>query len=191
VFLALVLAVASSSAAEQSAAAGGDLFGAPPGPQEKHAKVTAQFSLAKNGHPARLFITATIQPTWYTYSITQAPGGPKRTVLTVNDSKEFRLLGAFVAHPEPAKKVEPFFDNLVVESHTGTVTWYAPIELAAGVDPARLKIAGRVAMQACDPNACVDEDYPWNASLGAGVDVSPPAKKGTAAPVTVPPRSKP
>ena len=190
-FLTVLLAVAAGRAAEPSGGTGGDLFGAPPGAQEKHAKVAAQFSPAKNGQPARLFITATIVPKWYTYSITQKAGGPKPTVLTVNESKDFRLVGPFSAHPQPAKKVEPLFDNLVVETHTGTVTWHAPLALAAGIDPAKLKITGKVVMQVCDPGACIDEEYVWTAPAGPGVDVPSPAPKlGSAAPTTVPPRSK-
>ena len=169
-FLALLLVAAAGRAAEPSDGKGGDLFGVRRA-QEKHAKVAAQFAVAKDGQPARLFVTAAVQPKWYTYSITQKPGGPKRTVLTVNESKEFRVLGPFVAHPQPAKKVEPLFDDLVVETHTGTVTWHAPIALAGGVDPAKLKIAGKVVMQVCDPNACIDEEYPWTASAGPGVEV--------------------
>lgn len=176
-FLTLIISAAAGSAAEPP----GNLFGTPPGPQEKHAAVTAQFTVAKDGQPARLFITAAIKPDWYTYSITQKAGGPKPTAISVTPSKDFRVLGPFVAQPEPAKKVEPLFDNLVIESHKGTVTWYAPLELAAGVDPAKLKIAGKVAMQVCDPEACIDEDYAWTASLGKGVDVSPPAAKKPAA----------
>ena len=47
------------------------------------------------------------------------------------------------------------FDNLPVESHHGTVTWYAPIELAPGVDPAELRIDGKLTVQPCDANSCL------------------------------------
>ena len=69
---------------------------------------------------------------------------------------------------------------MIVEKHTGTFTWYAPIELAAGVDPATLKITGKVAMQLCDPNTCVDEDYAWTASLGQGVEIPAAATESAA-----------
>jgi thiol:disulfide interchange protein len=159
---------------------GGNAFGGP-GLDAKHAAVTAQFATAKDGQPARLFITTTIVPNWYTYSITQKPGGPIRTVITVDESKDLRLLGSFVAYPAPAKKAERDFDNLIVEKHTGTFTWYAPIELTAGVDPAALKITGKVAMQLCDPGSCVPEDYTWTASLGPGVEIPTAAAQEAAA----------
>ena len=55
----------------------------------------------------------------------------------------------------PDSKKEPAFDNLTVETHHDTVTWSAPIELAAGVDPAKLKIEGKVTVQPCDANSCL------------------------------------
>ena len=158
---------------------GGNLFGVP-GLDAKHATVTAQFAVAKDGQPARLFITTTIEPNWYTYSTTQKPGAGKPAVITVKESKDFRQLEPFKVYPAPARKPEPLFDNTIVEKHTGTFTWYAPIELAAGVDPATLKITGKVAMQLCDPNTCVDEDHAWTASLGPGVEIPAAATESAA-----------
>lgn len=181
---ALLLLAAAGNAAEPFAPPGGfggDPFGTPPGLQEQHAQVAAQFAVAKDGKPARLFITATVVPQWYTYATTQKQGAGKPTVITVKESKDFRLLGPFQAHPAPVKKAEPLFDNVIVEKHTGVVTWYAPLELAAGVDPAALQIAGKVAMQLCDPGTCIDEEYPWTASRGPGVEVPAAALKEAAA----------
>ena len=111
----------------------------------KHAKVAPQFAVAKDGQPARLFITATIEPGWYTYSITQKPGAaPRRT--SPSGAPDFRLLGPFKFSIRRRRKAGGC-STTRVENHRGTVTWYAPIELAAGVDPAKLKITGKVAMQ--------------------------------------------
>jgi thiol:disulfide interchange protein DsbD len=60
---------------------------------------------------------------------------------------------------------------MVLESHEGTVTWSAPIEIAPGVDPSKLKIAGVVNAQPCDANSCFPpEDYAFTASLGPGLE---------------------
>ena len=168
VFALLFLAAAGSARAQFDLPGGGfgdGGFGSMPGAEAQHAKVAAQFAVAKDGKPARLFITATIESKWYTYSITQKPGGPQRTQIIVAPSKGFRLTGPFVSDPPPEAKPEELFDNLVVEKHKGTVIWYAPLEFAAGVDPAKLEITGKVQMQLC-ADACVDETHAWTARLG-------------------------
>jgi hypothetical protein len=112
--------------------------------------VTAEFSGPKTaGQAGNLVIKATIKPGWHIYSITQAPGGPVVTKIKLENSASYQLAAAFRASPDPAKKAEPLFDNLVVETHHGTVTWQAPLRLAAGVNPKDLKIKGTVMLQAC------------------------------------------
>lgn len=152
-----------------------DPFGATT-PQEEVVTVSAQFTAPEDDRPGRLFITAKIQENWHIYSITQAPGGPVRTQIAVEPSPDFKLLGEFTASPPPKPEKYPeAFGDLVVESHYGEVTWYAPIELAAGVDPAELSIQGKIKVQPCDPNTCFPpRDYPFEARLGPGVEVAGP-----------------
>ena len=88
-------------------------------------------------------------------------------------------VGDFHALSPPRTTKEVGFGDLPIETHTGTVTWYAPLELAAGIDPAKLTIRGQVNIQACDPKVCYrPRDYPFTAVLGQGVAVGGP----TAAP---------
>jgi len=135
--------------------------------------VSAQFIAPQDDKPARLFITAKIRSGWHIYSITQAPGGPLRTRIKLAPSSDFRVTGDFQASPPPEKKTQPeAFKDVVVEEHHGTVTWHAPIEIASGVDPAKLKIEGAVSAQTCDANSCYPpENYAFTASLGPGVEV--------------------
>ena len=67
-------------------------------------------------------------------SITQADGGPIRTEIKVKPSPDFKV-GPFSAVDKPDVHPEPEFKNLPVEKHVGKVTWSAPLEIAAGVDP--------------------------------------------------------
>ena len=135
----------------------------------------AQFTASAAQAPGYLFITATIKPGWHTYSITQvrADVGPLPSKIVLAPSQSYRLTGPFQVDPAPEKKKEKAFDNLLVETHHGTVTWYAPIELSAGVDPATLTIQGRLNVQACDANGCYPpRDYPFSARPGRGVIIS-------------------
>lgn len=112
---------------------------------------------------ATLSITAEIEEGWHTYSLTQEPGGPVRTTITVNESKQFKL-GEFTPSPKPKKHVDQsVFKGVMLEEHEGKVTWSAPIELAAGVDPKSIKISGKVNAMACEQQCLPPKDYRFTA----------------------------
>lgn len=171
----LVVAIVIDSAA---AHADGTLFGdkgtkafgfAPAAKSASSAVVASgQFTAGRDGRPGQLRITAKIEPGWHIYSITQAPGGPRRTQIRLKPSTDYRVVGEYLANPLPAKGTQPeAFKDLIVETHDGTVTWQAPLEIAPGVDPATLKIEGVVNAQPCDANSCFPpEDYAFTANLG-------------------------
>lgn len=159
----------------------GGFFGPAAGQDEQKVTVEAQFTRPSQETPARLFITATIQPNWHIYSITQAPGGPIRTTIKLQLPEGVRLLGGFRASPPPERKTEPkAFGDLIVETHYGRVTWHAPIEIPSGVDPAGLQIEGSVRVQPCDPGRCFPpREIPFTALLGPGMEL--PAEEPAAA----------
>ena len=146
-------------------------FGSPLGfGQDTGSKISldAQFTVAADGEPARLFVTATIEPGWHIYSITQAAGGPIGTTIGVDASDAYRVVGDFQAttKPERDKKAEKLFGGLIVEIRHETVTWRAPIELAADADPASLTITGKVKAQLCDAGSCLPtEDFAFEAKF--------------------------
>ncbi len=150
-------------------------LGSPAGGAASSMRVTAEFTADPSGRTGKLYITAKFQPGWYTYSITQAPGGPKRTRIRLDPSNEYRVIGDFIANPPPSKHTEPeAFNDLVIETHKTDVTWSAPIEFAPGVDPGTLKITGSVNAQPCDANSCYPpHDFPFTATLGQGPAEAP------------------
>jgi len=173
------------------AADAADPFGA--GGEEEVVTVSAQFTAPEGDRTGRLFITAEIKKNWHIYSITQAPGGPVRTQITLDPSPDFELVGEFRASPAPKPEKYPeAFGDLVVESHYGEVTWFAPLKLNEGVDPGELTIQGKIKAQPCDPNTCLPpRDYPFEARLGPGVEVDevepgPGEAVGPASPATPP-----
>ncbi|MFH1922981.1 MAG: thioredoxin family protein [Planctomycetota bacterium] len=134
--------------------------------------VAAHFSAPAADQPARLFITATIKLGWHIYSITQGPGGPVPTTISVRPSDVYGLAGDFRPIDPPEKNTESVFPGVVVESHHGSVTWYAPIELVNWLEPAAISIEGVVRAQACDANACIPpREFPFTAVLGPGFAV--------------------
>ncbi len=176
--LATLFGAFSPAQAQQFGPPGGSLFGGG-GQQQEVVTVAAQFTAPTAEKPARLFITATIKPGWHIYSISQAPGGPVRTGIELKQSDVFGLRGDFRAVPPPEKKNEPIFDDLLVEIHHGSVTWHVPIELAAGVDLATLRIEGWITAQPCDPNTCLPPNrFPFTATLGKGMELPPTEPAG-------------
>lgn len=135
-------------------------------------QVSAQFTVGADNAPARLFVTATSDPGWYIYSITQKGDGPIRTEIKLDEGQGVRLLRPFQAYPAPEEKVEELFGDLLVESHHGTVVWHAPIQFDSGVAPANMRIKGAVRAQACSDSACLPpQDYPFTAAPGPGEEV--------------------
>lgn len=154
-------------------------------------RLTAEFTEATADHPARLYITAEIEEGWHIFSVTQKKGGPVRTTIRLTESDQYRLLEeAFTASPPPTIHRYPdAWPDLDVEEHEGTVTWYVPIELAAGINPADVKIEGKVTSQRCNPESCLPpKGYAFSAELGDGVDVDDDEQAAAAAAT---PRSSP
>ncbi len=171
-WLAAILAIfAAGPAFGQFDLSGIGGFGAKP---KDPVSFSAQFTPASADQPAVVMVTALIEPGYHVYSITQPAGGPQRTELQLNPSPDYKLIGGWAA----AQKYEPHVDpksawgNIEEQQHKNIVTWYAPVELAAGVDPVQLAISGNIHLQACDVQ-CVDIDHEFTARLGKGVPIGP------------------
>jgi suppressor for copper-sensitivity B len=147
------------------------------GPPEDVVKAKAEFTPPMGDKPGRLFITAEVADGWHIYSITQKPGGPVKSKIKLDASKDFKLTGDFKPFPNFEKHVEAAFNNLEVEQHEGKVVWYAPLEVAPGVDLKQLKITGKLSYQACNDSSCLPPDaLKFEARLGKGVDVDKKTK---------------
>lgn len=153
---------------------GGEFPGIGPAFQEEQVvTVDAEFTTAQDEVPARLFVTARMAPGWHIYSITQERGGPVRTEIRLDPSKDYELLGRFRAIEPPEQKKEGFWNDpdLITETHHDSVTWYAPIKLASGAQPTQLRITGHVYAQACKTSCLMPQEYPFTAVLGQGTEV--------------------
>lgn len=118
-------------------------------------KLSARFAPAADGKPAMVEVTATIKDGYHIYSITQPDGGPQRTTLKLDELNGVKLAGAWVPDPAPKTHIDKeIWIDLPIEEHFGEVTWRAPIELPAGVDPATITVSGSADMQACTDAAC-------------------------------------
>jgi thiol:disulfide interchange protein len=137
-------------------------------------KLDARFTAPAANRPAILFISAEIKKGWHIYSITQASGGPIPTKIQLTQSPQYGLLGEFQSLSPPKKGTEPeAFGDLVIESHEDSATWYAPLEIAAGVNPSNLRIDGKITVQPCDANTCLPpQQIPFTAVQGEGIEIA-------------------
>jgi|688.fasta_scaffold150827_2 thiol:disulfide interchange protein len=131
---------------------------------------------AQGDQPAILVVTAIIEEGYKTYSITQLPGGPVQTKIKRDASDQYEI-GEFQSIEKPKIHPEPVFNDLLVEEHTGSVSWYAPLRLAPGVVADSLEIKGKVFAQACNKTGCLPpKDHPFVARLGASAVPLPKVK---------------
>ncbi|MFM7136700.1 MAG: hypothetical protein ACKO1M_06475 [Planctomycetota bacterium] len=104
------------------------------------------------GKPDVLTVTATLEEGWHLYSVTQKPGGPLATRITVAADSPRQAAGPFVpGEPPHVRTVDevPAWKGLPIEEHAGTVVWRAPLAPGGG------DVRGAVRLQLCQDTACL------------------------------------
>jgi len=119
------------------------------------ATFSAEYRITEGSREGQVSVTATMEPQWHVYSVTQLPGGPMVSVIKLASSAQAAITGEFTPDVPPHIKQYEFFD-VPVEEHDGTVTWTAPIQLAEGVDPTKTDLQLKFNGQVCqDEGACI------------------------------------
>ena len=122
---------------------------------DKKVEFKAQYELENGSKNGRISITATVADGWHVFSTTQAPGGPKPTKLKVK-SDFVKLTGPFAAdHAPEIGSADDVWPGLPLEEFHGKVTWTAPFELVAEIDPAKTDIEAEFDGQACE-QSCIE-----------------------------------
>lgn len=143
--------------------------------------VAATVEPAAADKPATLVVTATLEEGWHLYAVTQKPGGPKATRITVDATSPWQPSAAFV--PDEAPHVRtitdvPAWAGLQVEEHEGTVVWRAPLALnPVGTGK---QISGSVSVQMCRDTSCSPPaSIPFVADMPADApSAAPPSAAG-------------
>jgi len=131
--------------------------------------VESQFTEATDDYPALLFVTAKIADNWHISALDQKSGGPIATSISVTTESGIQVIGGWQSVELPKSHIDQeIFKGLELREHYNQVTWFAPIEAAAGVDLASITISGQVDGQACE-DVCVPFELPFAAKLGAGI----------------------
>jgi thiol:disulfide interchange protein DsbD len=127
--------------------------------------------LNRSVHPGQQFtarVSARISPGWHIYSITQAPGGPTPTTITVPDKQPFTLAG-FVIGPLPHSSYDPNF-QLQTETYKQAASFKVPLVAAKTIQSGPNSVAIDVRFQACNDRICLPaKTVRLNASVTIGV----------------------
>ncbi len=124
------------------------------------------------GAPDVLAVTARVEEGWHFYSLTQEPGGPLPTRITIDPEAPRQVVGSFAPDQPPSRHTVddiPAWKGVVVEEHAGTVTWRAPLGPVRG--PGELR--GSVRLQLCRDNACLPpETIEFSAAAAPSIAVA-------------------
>lgn len=93
-------------------------------------------------------LSASIGAGWYLYSLTQPPGGPNATRITLASEQFFKTAGSIKAPPPKVKFDENFGIN--TESYAGSVTFTIPLQAVAEAATGKQMLAVNVRFQVCN-----------------------------------------
>lgn len=113
----------------------------------------------KPGQKAKILITAKIEPTWHLYSLTQPPGGPRPTRITLEDGMPMTIDGP-VRQPKPTIAPDPNFSipgqpPFMTETFEREAIFTVPVKFAANAPEGPQKFIVKVYFQACDDHQCL------------------------------------
>jgi hypothetical protein len=118
------------------------------------------WSLARTGGGAvapgakiELVATARIEPGWALYSVTQPPGGPIPTRISMPAGQAFAQDGALNSDA-PSRKHDATFD-MEVEYHAGEVEFRIPARVAASASGGEHKARVEARYQSCNDKICL------------------------------------
>jgi len=147
-------------------------------------KVESNFKVKTDSKVGVLAVQFSVPEGWHCYSTTQLPGGPLKSKITVA-GEGVKVTGDFVPR-QPPKQAEVEGFDVICEKHHGVVTWEAPVQFDAGVNPAKVALAVKYRGQICmnkPPGACQQVNEKVTASFTGFVkDLSASAmdkKQGT------------
>ncbi|MDR3763877.1 MAG: cytochrome c biogenesis protein CcdA [Acidobacteriota bacterium] len=98
-------------------------------------------------------LAASISDGWHMYSITQAPGGPTRTVIKLPEANLFTLSGN-ISGPAPHKAYDKSFE-LETETYQGKASFVLPVVASAALPSGPHQVAVDATYQLCNDTTCI------------------------------------
>ncbi len=126
---------------------------APEHPIQWSARLKAPGLPVSPGGTFEVALTASVKDGWHLYSMTQGPGGPIPTSITLPEGQLFSRAGRIIA-PAPDKAFDPNF-NIETEFYEETTTFRVPVQLAPSAPVGTHPLSIRVRFQACTGHLCL------------------------------------
>lgn len=142
---------------------------------KKPYKLSSRIHLQEGSTKGYLVVKLELDEGLFVYSLSQTGTVPP-TKLTVGKTSLFKLTGRF-SPDTPAKKTakDPWLGH-AVEKHSKLVQFFAPIELASGIDATKLKANISFNGQICGSSSCLPLEEKISAKF-AGYFTKPAIKK--------------
>jgi len=107
----------------------------------------------KAGGHFNIKLNAEIEEGWHIYSVSQVPGGPTTSVISLPVSQLFHQDGALKS-PKPNTSFDPNF-NLETETYEDKINFEIPVLVVRNAPPGNQKIAINVLYQTCNESTCL------------------------------------
>jgi thiol:disulfide interchange protein len=120
------------------------------------------------GESFEVEIRASLDNKWHLYSITQPPGGPIPTQLTLISGAPFRLAGPVRQSP-PISQFDPTF-GIQTEFFSDRAEFRVALEVDPGTNPGKYQVLLQAFFQSCDDSICLP---PRKIQIPVSVQVEP------------------
>jgi DsbC/DsbD-like thiol-disulfide interchange protein len=128
---------------------------------------------ATAGGQASVKLVATIEDGWHIYSLTQGPGGPTPTKVTLPEGQPFTLGGAIKSADEPDVKFDENF-GINIETYERGAEFTIPITVDKATKAGPQKILVNARYMVCNASTCMPTK---TAKLSADVSIKAAGKK--------------
>src|SRR5437016_5155658 len=116
------------------------------------ASLVAPSAAINAGQTFTLRLTVQISGGWHIYSLSQPPGGPARSRISLDVDEVFKSAGPITA-PKPQTHFDPNFE-ISTETHQGTVQFGIPVKISAEAASERRRLTVAFLYQACTEISC-------------------------------------
>lgn len=119
----------------------------------------AEPAQVRQGERARIVLTATIDPEWHLYSLTQPAGGPRPTRISIDGDGPVSLIGT-PRQPRPRIAPDPNFSTpgqppFMTETFENRADFTIDVEVRPNAPLGPQKVIIKVGFQACDDHQCL------------------------------------
>jgi thiol-disulfide isomerase/thioredoxin len=125
----------------------------PAAPQPVKVQASLGDTTLEAGASAEIAVTATLEPDWHIYSLTQPVGGPIPTTVTLDPSQVLEPAGP-VRQGKFQTRLEPLF-GVNVESFSGAAEFWMPVKVMPTAKPGTSTCTVHVRCQACNGKVCL------------------------------------